>query len=203
MYTLARLDFSLAVRYIYSLSVRRYLLHRVAITVRPYSPTAAHPSRPRQNQWYTTPFNYISNRVGTSLSFLTVFRSLQRGGVSRALYLVSVVKSYQNQENLAVNYLSLSSLSLSSSRSCSLPGAIKCIDPMPSCRINARRDWASLEFRVHHRERCDGFRCTHTDVRMFARPRHVRRNISVAVKLQEFSQRIARVTVQRSYAALR
>lgn len=191
--------------YIFTLSVRRYLLHRVTITVRPYSPTAAYPPRPRQNRWYTTPFNYnISNRIGTSLSFLTVFRSLQRGGVSRALYLVSVVKSYQNQESLAVNYLSLSSLSLSlsshplspsSSRGCSLPGAIKCIDPVPSRRINARRDQASPNSAYTI---ANGATCTHTGVRVFARPRHVRRNIPVAVKLQEFPQRIVRVTVQRS-----
>jgi len=57
-----------------------------------------------------------------SLSFLTVFRSLQRRGVSRALYLVSAVKSYQEQENLVVNYLSLTfhPLSLSLTHSFSL-----------------------------------------------------------------------------------
>jgi len=59
-----------------------------------------------------------------SLSFLTVFRSLQRRGVSRALYLVSAVKSYQEQENLVVNYISLTfhplSLSLSLTHSFSL-----------------------------------------------------------------------------------
>lgn len=79
-------------------------------------PSVARPPRRRlQNRWYTTPFNYTSNgvHVGTSFSFLTVFRSLQRRGVSRALYLVSVVKSYQDQESLAINYLSLSFLSFS------------------------------------------------------------------------------------------
>lgn len=120
--------------------MRRYLLRRVAITERPYSPTAERPrslpastagdilpplTRARGTRWYVA---LVFNRF----PIFTATRD-----ISRALYFVSMVRPYQDRREPSHK---LSLAPPSSPRCRSFSGAIKRIDPyaVRFRRINAR-----------------------------------------------------------------